>query len=109
VSPSGDAAPAITNATLLPIAFISDVFIPLEEAPEWLVAIGNVFPLKPFAVSFRDAFDPSLSGAQFHWPELASMAVWGVVAAALAVRLFKWEPSSGSSGPRARRRSAAAD
>jgi ABC-2 type transport system permease protein len=108
VSPSGDAAPAITNASLLPIAFISDVFIPLEDAPEWLVVIGNIFPLKPFAVAFRDSFDPSLSGAQFHWPELASMAVWGIVAAILAVRLFKWEPSSGSSGRRGRRRTAAA-
>ena len=102
VSPSGDAAPAITNASLLPIAFISDVFIPLEEAPEWLLVIGSIFPLKPFAVSFRDAFDPSLSGAQFHWPELASMAVWGMVAAFLAVRLFKWEPGTGS-GSRRRR------
>lgn len=102
ISPSGDAAPAITNATLLPIAFVSDVFIPLEDAPQWMVTIGDLFPLKPFAVAFRDAFDPTLTGLQFHWAELGFIALWGVVAAVLAVRLFRWEP--GAKGSRRSRR-----
>jgi ABC-2 type transport system permease protein len=101
VSPSGDAAPAITNATLLPLAFISGVFIPLQDAPSWMVAVGDFFPLKPFVVAFSAGFDPSLTGPQFHWPELAMMTVWGVAAAFLAARFFKWEPSA-SSGRRRR-------
>jgi ABC-2 type transport system permease protein len=108
VSPNGDAAPAITNATLLPIAFISDIFIPLENPPRWMEVVGNFFPLKAFAVAFRDAFDPTLTGAQFHWAELAWMTLWGVAATILAIRLFKWEPSGGSER-RKRRRPAAAD
>lgn len=96
ISPNGDAAPAITNATLLPIAFISDIFIPIEDPPRWMELAGNFFPLKPFAVAFRDAFDPTLSGSQFHWAELGWMTLWGVVAALLAIRLFKWEPTGGS-------------
>lgn len=102
VTPSGDAAPAITNATLLPIAFISDIFIPLTDPPRWMEVLGGLFPLKSFAVAFRDAFDPTMAGLQFHWPELAYMAVWGVAAAILAVRLFKWEPRG--DGGRSRRR-----
>jgi ABC-2 type transport system permease protein len=98
VAPNGDATPAITNATLLPIAFISDIFFPLgDTTPTWMVAAGNFFPLKPFAVAFREAFDPNLTGAQFHWPELAVMLAWGVVAGVLAVRFFKWEPQAGGS------------
>jgi hypothetical protein len=62
---------------------------------------GDFFPLKAFAESFRDAFDPTLSGAQFHWPQIGYMLLWGVVAGLLAVRFFRWEPSSG----RSRRRS----
>ena len=108
ISPNGDAAPAITNATLLPIAFISDIFIPIEAPPRWMEIAGNFFPLKPFAVAFRDAFDPTLTGAQFHWPELAWMTIWGVAATILAIRLFKWEPSGGSERRR-RRRPATAD
>jgi ABC-2 type transport system permease protein len=103
VSPNGDAAPAITNATLLPIAFISNIFFPIVDPPGWMELAGNLFPLKPFAVAFRDAFDPTLSGAQFHWPQLAYLVIWGVVAAALAVRLFKWEPGGGGSTRRRRK------
>lgn len=102
VAPNGDATPAITNGTLLPIAFISDIFIPLSDPPSWMEVAGNIFPLKPFAVAFRDAFDPTKTGAQFHWPELAVLVAWGAVAAFLAVRLFKWEPQTG--GSRRRRR-----
>ena len=101
LSPSGDAAPAITNATLLPIAFISDVFLPLDDPPAWMRIAGDVFPLKPFVVAFRDAFDPTLTGLQFHLTELGMMTAWGVVAAVLAIRFFRWEPKT--SGERRRR------
>jgi ABC-2 type transport system permease protein len=104
ISPNGDAAPAITNATLLPIAFISNIFFPVEDPPRWMELAGDFFPLKHFAGSFRDAFDPTLTGGQFHWPELAYLALWGVVAAVLAIRLFKWEPSTGSGSRRGRRK-----
>jgi ABC-2 type transport system permease protein len=104
ISPNGDAAPAITNATLLPVAFISNIFFPVEDPPRWMELAGDFFPLKHFAGAFRDAFDPTLTGGQFHWPELAYLALWGVVAAVLAIRLFKWEPSTGSGSRRGRRR-----
>ncbi|MGH8913046.1 MAG: ABC transporter permease, partial [Acidimicrobiia bacterium] len=107
ISPNGDAAPAITNATLLPIAFISDIFIPVADPPTWMEVTGNVFPLKHFAGAFRDAFDPTLTGAQLHWPELGYLALWGILATILAVRLFEWEPNRGSPERRRRRRPAA--
>lgn len=97
IAPNGDATPAITNGTLLPIAFISDIFFPIENPPTWMEVAGNIFPLKPFAAAFRDAFDPALTGAQFHWPELAALMAWGVVSAMLAIRFFKWEPQAGGS------------
>jgi ABC-2 type transport system permease protein len=100
LSPNGDAAPAITNATLLPVAFISNIFFPIEDPPRWMEIASDFFPLKAFAESFRDAFDPTLTGAQFHWPELAYMLLWGVVAALLAVRFFRWEPAAGRSAKR---------
>jgi ABC-2 type transport system permease protein len=103
LSPNGDAAPAITNATLLPVAFISNIFFPIEDPPRWMEIAGNFFPLKAFAESFRDAFDPNLTGAQFHWPQIGYMLLWGVVAAALAIRFFRWEPSAGGSRRRSRR------
>ena len=104
ISPNGDAAPAITNATLLPVAFISNIFFPIEDPPRWMEIAGNFFPLKAFAEAFRDAFDPTLSGAQFHWPQIGYLVLWGVVAAILAIRFFRWEPSAGSRSRRRRRK-----
>jgi len=104
ISPNGDAAPAITNATLLPVAFISNIFFPIQDPPRWMEIAGSFFPLKAFAEAFRDAFDPTLSGAQFHWPQIGYLALWGVVAATLATRFFRWEPSAGSRSRRRRRK-----
>jgi ABC-2 type transport system permease protein len=103
ISPNGDATPAITNATLLPVAFISNIFFPIENPPRWMEIAGNFFPLKAFAEAFRDCFDPTLTGSQFHWPQIGYLLLWGVVAALLAVRFFRWEPSAGSTSRRRRR------
>jgi ABC-2 type transport system permease protein len=101
-SPSGDSAPALTNATLLPLAFISDVFIPpTANTPEWLSTVADFFPLKPFVVAFQDAFNPQVVAAAdswldfFHWPELGVMAAWCAVGVVLALRFFRWEPKGG--------------
>jgi ABC-2 type transport system permease protein len=109
VSPSGQAATAIANATLLPLAFISGVFVvPGENMPEWLEAIANFFPLKHFAEPFVAAFTPEATRADFSWASLAYLALWGIVGLIAAVRLFRWEPRTGSSGRRASRKSEAA-
>ena len=98
VAPSGPAATAIANATLLPLAFFSGLFVPLSsETPDWIITVGNIFPLKHFNVAFQAAFLPNTTGAQFDWTALLVMTVWGVGALLLALRLFKWEntPKSG--------------
>ncbi len=97
------------NATLLPLAFASEIFIPpSSNSPAWVAIAGDIFPVKHFAQAFSGAFNPTLSGNGFQWSagpgeyailsHLAVMAVWGVVAAALAVRFFKWEPTGGEGG-----------
>lgn len=115
VSPSGDSAPALANATLLPLAFISDVFIPpSDSAPAWIGTVAGVFPLKPFVSAFGDAFHPAEVAAhggwtgQFQWGAIALMAVWCVVAVVLALRWFRWEPRPGAGGRSRRRRRATA-
>ena len=92
VIPNADAAPAITNATVLPLLFISNVFIPLQDPPAWLAFVGDVFPLKHFAAALQTAFHPDTTGAGFEWGDLAVIAAWGVAGTALAVRFFSWEP-----------------
>ena len=92
VIPNADAAPAVTNATILPLLFVSNVFVPLQDPPEWLAIVGDVFPVKHFAAALQTAFHPDTTGAGFEWGHLAVIAAWGVAGAVLAVRFFSWEP-----------------
>ena len=107
LSPSGQAASAITNATLLPLAFFSGIFIvPGEDPPGWLTLVGNVFPLKHFNDAFFAAFDPKRTDTAFEWGSLAYIALWGIVGTILAIRTFRWEPTV--EGVTARRKEAKA-
>jgi ABC-2 type transport system permease protein len=92
VIPNADAAPAITNGTILPLLFISNVFIPMQDPPAWLDAIGDFFPVKHFAGALQTAYDPAQGGAGFEWNDLAIIAAWGVLGTALAIRFFSREP-----------------
>jgi ABC-2 type transport system permease protein len=92
IIPNADAAPAIANATILPLLFISNVFIHLDKPPAWLGYAGDVFPVKPFALALENAFNPYVQGAGFEWGHLAIVAAWGIGGALVALRFFSWEP-----------------
>lgn len=89
--PNADAAPAVINATILPLLFISDIFIPLNNAPAWLVHVSNFFPIHHFAIAMQKSFTGIDAGDGFRWGDLGVMAIWAVVGAIVAVRYFKWE------------------
>lgn len=116
LAPTGDSAPAITNATLLPVAFVSDVFIVTVDAPEWMRILGNIFPLKHFVAAFGDAFNPTLEGSGFAFSEAGNtyaigghvlvMLLWALVGVAAALRFFQWEPRGGERSTKRSRRKA---
>jgi ABC-2 type transport system permease protein len=90
--PSEDAAPAISNATVLPLYFISGVFIPDSEIPKGVLDFADIFPIRHFFESFFTAWDPGTTGAGIEWGQLAIVAAWGVVGLMIALRWFRWEP-----------------
>ena len=89
---NADAAPAVANGVFLPMAFISGIFIPLDDAPRWLVILGDIFPLKHFAGPFGDAFDPFHTGQVLGWEDMAIMAAWLIAGALIVTRFFSWDP-----------------
>ena len=97
ISPSARAAPALANFVILPLAFISGIFFPLESAPEWLQAIATWLPLEPLATAAIDTFDP---GADVTFPvvAIAKLVVWGLIGLLVAVRFFSFEPVAGGAG-----------
>ena len=90
--PNGEASPAIVNAIILPLFFISDIFIPLENAPDWLATVAGVFPVKHFADAMQAAFNPFETGSGARWDDLAVVAAWGIAGVLIAIRFFTWEP-----------------
>lgn len=90
--PSEDAAPAISNAVVLPLYFISGIFIPDNEIPDGVLAFADLFPIRHFFQAFFEAWDPATTGAGFAWGDLAAVAAWGVAGLLIAVFAFRWEP-----------------
>ena len=89
--PNAEAGPAIVNAIILPLLFLSGIFIPLgPNAPEWMKVVGNIFPVKHFAEAMLGSFyGPPFP---FEWSDVLVVAAWGVAGLALAIRFFSWEP-----------------
>lgn len=92
------AAQALTNGLLMPMAFISNVFVLSTHMPHWLERLGSVLPLKPFAVVMSDAFNPTRPGSGFEPGHLLTLAAWTVAGALVARRFFRWDV--GGSGRR---------
>ena len=90
--PSEDAAPAMTNAVVLPLYFISGVFVPVSELPDTMQTIAGVLPVKPFVDALFVAFDPRTTGAGLAGGDLAVLAAWGLAGLLFAVRFFGWTP-----------------
>lgn len=92
IVPNADAAPAIVNATFLPLLFVSDIFIPLQDPAPWVAFIGDVFPFKHFSTAMQHAFFPADGSLGFTPASLAVMGAWGLGGLLVAVRRFTWEP-----------------
>jgi len=99
---------AVVNATILPLAFISDVFIATEDEG-FLHSVASLFPLKPFVNAFQDCFNPFIDGSGFSPGRLVFVAVWGAVGLVIAIKRFTWEPSGAPSRRSRRAAKAAAD
>jgi ABC-2 type transport system permease protein len=92
--PSQDAAAAIVNALLLPLYFLSGVFIPEDQLPDGVITFAGLFPVRHFFDAFFDAYVPA-GGTAVSWDSLAIVALWGVAGLLLAIRFFRWTPRSG--------------
>ena len=89
VIPNADAAPAIVNIAILPLLFLSGIFIPFSNStPEWIVWVARIFPVRHFVAGLQAGF----LGTPFHWSDVAVVAAWGIAGLLISVRFFSWEP-----------------
>jgi ABC-2 type transport system permease protein len=104
IIPTGEASPAVANATVLPVTFISGVFFPVDDAPAWVRTLGDIFPVKHAVDAMVAAFNPLPGGHEYRWVDLAVIAAWGVGGMLLALGFFRWEPKRSAGRAAGRRR-----
>ena len=92
IIPSREAAPAMVNLIVLPLYFLSGIFIPESEIPSGVLDGASVFPVRAFFEVMLAGYAPGADGPGFPWTSLVVLIAWGVLGLALALRFFRWTP-----------------
>lgn len=92
--PSEDSAQPITQAIVLPLYFISGVFVPKDQLSKTLQDIGSIFPISHLNNALFKAFEPGTTGSGIAGKDLLILAAWGAAGLLIALRRFSWAPQS---------------
>jgi ABC-2 type transport system permease protein len=85
-----ESAPAVSNLTMFPILFLSGVFFPIADAPQWIRDVANIFPVAHLVDAFTGCFDPATTGTGFT-SDLWNPLIWTAVGLFVATRRFRVE------------------
>jgi ABC-2 type transport system permease protein len=72
---SADSAVPVVQAIVLPLYFISGVFVPADQIPGWLLGVADAFPIRHLAEAMVALFAPA---GKLELGQLAIVAAWGV-------------------------------
>ncbi len=87
-----DSAQPVTQALMLPLYFISGVFVAVSQLPHWLVNVASVFPVRHLAAALLTAYNPHTAGSGFAGTDLLVLAAWGFAGLVFALLKFSWVP-----------------
>ncbi len=90
VAKTTEGAVNLANFLVLPMAFLSGSFFPLDGAPTWLQRFSDVLPLKHFNEGMLDVMVRGQGPASALVP-IAILAGFALVVTVAAARLFRWE------------------
>jgi ABC-2 type transport system permease protein len=82
-----EATLVLANVLFLVALLLGGVLVPLEELPAPLATLALASPVGALA----DAFRAALGGGAGYLASLAIVAAWGLVAAVLTIRSFRWD------------------
>ena len=87
--PNADAATPIIQASILPLLFVSGIFIAFgSNTPSWITWVARLFPVRHFFSGLMSGF----VATPFDWVDVLVVAAWGLAGLLLAIRFFTWEP-----------------
>ncbi len=87
-----EAVQPVVQITLLPLYFISGVFVPSTIIDQKLRDVAKIFPVQHLGAALLHAYDPKTTGAGFSWGDLAVMGAWAAGGLIAALRRFSWSP-----------------
>jgi ABC-2 type transport system permease protein len=89
-----DAAQPMVQAIMLPLYFISGVFVPNIQLPSWLRHVAQVFPVEHLSDGLHKAYAPHVHGAGIVWTDIGVLALWAAVGLTVALVRFSWLPQA---------------
>ncbi len=92
VVPRSETALPIAFGSMLPLAFISDVFFYVSHPPAWLHGLASAFPVAPVARAMEDSFNPATRSWPMPLSGLLVVLGWSAAAIAVIALAFRWEP-----------------
>ena len=90
VAKTTEGAGNMANFIVLPMAFLSGSFFPLDAAPSWLQAVAHVLPLWWLNEGMLDVMVRGEPASAVLLP-MAVLGAFAVVVTAAAAKLFRWE------------------
>jgi ABC-2 type transport system permease protein len=87
-----DAAQPVTQGIMLPLYFISGVFVAVSTLPHWIVDVAAIFPVRHLAAALLTAYNPHTHGVGLAPADLLVVSAWGAAGLLVALRRFSWLP-----------------
>jgi hypothetical protein len=78
--PKSETALPVAYGTMLPLAFISDVFFSSSHAPSWLYDLASALPVAPIARAMDASFNPGTTSWPMSTTALLTTAGWSAAA-----------------------------
>ena len=89
-----DAAQPMVQAIMLPLYFISGVFVPNIQLPSWLRHVAQIFPVEHLSDGLHKAYAAHVHGAGIVWSDIGVLALWAAVGLTVALVRFSWLPQA---------------
>ena len=90
VAKTQQAATAIANLIILPMAFLGGAFIPLDFAPNWIREVSYAMPLRYLVTGMQNVMARG-EGPVSALPAIGILLAFTVVLTVIAIRAFRWD------------------
>ncbi len=90
ISKTEEGAVGLANFVVLPMAFLSGSFFPLDGAPAWLQSVSRLLPLRHMNDGMLDVMVRGMGPSAIVFP-MIFLLVFAAVCSAISAKMFRWD------------------